>query len=113
MQIEIEGQDAVKVAQEILSLEGIQGSFEIVEEVEEVEEVEKEGTLVTIATIIGITTGTITLAEKLYELRTKNQNPLEGAKIERVLIVSKNGDRLLLKDPTIDQIKRLVDQEKA
>lgn len=107
MQIEIEGQDAVKVTQEILSLEGIQGSYEIVEEIE------RDGILVTIATIIGITTGTITIAEKLYELRQKNQNPLEGAKIERVLIVSKNGDRLLLKDATIDQIKRLVDQEKA
>ncbi|MCA2701351.1 MAG: hypothetical protein IM500_13230 [Microcystis sp. M179S2] len=51
MQIEIEGCDAIKVAEDILEMEGVQGSYEVISKVE------KEGTLATIATIIGIITG--------------------------------------------------------
>lgn len=96
MQIEIEGCDAIKVAQDILEMEGVQGSYEVISKVE------KEGTLATIATIIGIISGTITIAEKFYQLKRKIDSP-ETPKIERVLIVSKNGDRLLLKDATLEQ----------
>ena len=96
MRIEIEGADAIKVAQDILDMEGVQGSYEVISEVE------REGTLATIATIIGIISGTITIAEKLYQLKRKIDSP-ETPKIERVLIVSKNGDRLLLKDATLEQ----------
>ena len=46
MQIEIEGCDAIKVAQDIVEMEGVQGSYEVISEVE------REGTLATIATII-------------------------------------------------------------
>jgi hypothetical protein len=46
MQIEIQGADAIKVAQDILEMEGVQGSYEVISEEE------KEGTLATIATII-------------------------------------------------------------
>jgi CheY-specific phosphatase CheX len=53
MQIEIQGADAIKVAQDILEMEGVQGSYEVISEVE------REGTLATIATIIGIISGTI------------------------------------------------------
>ncbi|GCA93812.1 hypothetical protein [Microcystis aeruginosa] len=91
MQIEIEGADAIKVAQDIVEMEGVQGSYEVISEVE------REGTLATIATIIGIISGTIAIAEKFYQLKQKIDSP-ETPKIERVLIVSKNGDRLLLKD---------------
>jgi len=66
MQIEIQGQDAIKVAQEIVTLDGVQGDFEVVSEIE------REGTLATIATIIGITTGAMTIAEKLYDLNKKS-----------------------------------------
>jgi len=92
MQIEIEGLDAIKVAQDILEMEGVQGSYEVISEVE------KEGTLATIATIIGIISGTIAIAEKLYQLKRKMLDSPETPKSERVLIVSKNADRLLLKD---------------
>ncbi|WP_419547722.1 hypothetical protein [Microcystis sp.] len=96
MQIEIQGADAIKVAQDILEMEGVQGSYEVISEVE------REGTLATIATIIGIISGTIAIAEKFYQLKQKIDSP-ETPKIERVLIVSKNGDRLLLKDATLEQ----------
>ena len=73
---------------------------------------EREGTLATIATIIGITTGAMTIAEKLYELNKKSVNSLESVKIERVLLVGKNGDRLLLKDATLEQLQKLLEKEK-
>jgi len=73
MQIEIEGADAIKVAQDIVEMEGVQGSYEVISEVE------REGTLATIA----------------------------------VLIVSKNGDRLMLKDATLEQLQKLLEQEKS
>ncbi|MFY7933837.1 MAG: hypothetical protein ACOVO7_14740 [Microcystis aeruginosa] len=97
MQIEIEGLDAIKVAQDILEMEGVQGSYEVISEEE------KEGTLATIATIIGIISGTIAIAEKLYQLKRKMLDSPETPKSERVLIVSKNADRLLLKDATLEQ----------
>ncbi|NCS20055.1 MAG: hypothetical protein GPJ15_08575 [Microcystis aeruginosa G11-06] len=76
MQIEIQGLDAIKVAQDILEMEGVQGSYEVISEVE------REGTLATIATIIGIISGTIAIA------------------------------RLMLKDATLEQLQKLLEQEK-
>ncbi|MEG3438474.1 hypothetical protein V0288_15185 [Pannus brasiliensis CCIBt3594] len=106
MQIEIEGRDAREFTEEILAIEGIEGSYEIVEEIE------REGTLATIATIIGIVGGTFTIAEQLYKLKRKILDSPEPAKIERVLIVGKNGDRILLKDVSIEQLQKLLDEEK-
>ncbi|GCA77300.1 hypothetical protein MiTe_04153 [Microcystis aeruginosa NIES-2520] len=106
MRIEIEGLDAIKIAQDILEMEGVQGSYEVISEVQ------KEGTLATIATIIGIISGTIAIAEKFYQLKRKIDSP-ETPKIERVLIVSKNGDRLMLKDATLEQLQKLLEQEKS
>ncbi|WP_013320605.1 hypothetical protein [Gloeothece verrucosa] len=107
MQIEIQGQDAIEIAQDIVTTEGVQGSYEVISEVE------REGTLATIATIIGITTGAITIAEKLYELNKKSVNSPESVKIERVLLVGRKGDRLLLKDATLEQLQKLLEQEKS
>jgi hypothetical protein len=107
MQIEIQGQDAIKVAEDIVTMDGVQGDFEVVSEVE------REGTLATIATIIGITTGAMTIAEKLYDLNKKSVNSPESVKIERVLLVGKNGDRLLLKDATLEQLQKLLEREKS
>jgi hypothetical protein len=87
-------------------MEGVQGSYEVISEVE------REGTLATIATIIGIISGTIAIAEK-YQLKRKMLDSPETPKIERVLIVSKNGDRLLRKDATLEQLQKLLEQGKS
>ena len=102
MKIEIQGQYAIQAAEELLDIEGIDGSYETVGEVE------KEGTLATIATIVGITVGTITIAEKLYHLKKKYFQNSTGSRIEKVLIVAPNGNRLLLKDATLEQIKEIL-----
>ena len=106
MQIEIQGQDAIKVAQDIVTLDGIQGDFEVVSEVE------KEGILAIIANIIAITTGAMTIAKMLYDLNKKSVNSPYTVKIERVLLVSKNGGRLLLKDATLEQLQKPLEREK-
>jgi hypothetical protein len=59
-----------------------------------------------------VNSGTIAIAEKLYQLKRKIDSP-ETPKIERVLIVSKNGDRLMLKDATLEQLQKLSEQEKS
>ena len=102
MKIEIQGQDAVQAAEELLSIEGLSGSYETVDEVE------REGTLATIATIVGITVGTMTIAEKLYQLKKKYFQNSTGSRIEKVWIVAPNGNRLLLKDATLEQIQEIL-----
>ena len=106
MQIEIQGRSAVPATEELLNIQGLQGSYETVDEVE------REGTLATIATIVGITAGTLTIAEKLYQWNQKYQKSLQnpvGSKIEKVLIVAPNGNRLLLKDATVEQIQEILE----
>jgi hypothetical protein len=105
MKIEIQGRDAVQATEDLLSIEGLEGSYETVSEVE------REGTLVTIATIVAITAGTLDIAEKLYEWNKKYQKSLQepaGARIEKVLLVAPNGNRLLLKNPTVEQIQEIL-----
>ena len=102
MKIEIQGQNAIQATEELLSIEGIDGSYETIDEIE------REGTLATIATIVGITVGTMTIAEKLYQLKKKYFQDSTGSRIEKVLIVAPNGNRLLLKDATVEQIQEVL-----
>ena len=105
--IEIQGSDAVVATEEMLAIDGLSGDYEI-----EGEE-EKEGVLVTIATIVGIVGGTLTIAEKLYQwYRAARQAKPSGssARIEKAMIVH-NGKRLLLKDATVEQIQHILDAQ--
>ena len=106
MKVEIQGRDAIDATEELLKIEGLQGSYQTLDAVE------REGTLVTIATIVGIVSGSLTVAEKLYEWNKKYQKSLEnptGARIEKVLIVAEDGRRLLLQDATVEQIKDILE----
>ncbi len=69
MEIEIQGQDAIHAVEELLNIEGIEGSYETIDEIE------KEGKeiLTTIASIVAITVGTMTIGEKLYQWHQKYQ----------------------------------------
>ena len=106
MKIEIQGQDAIEATEEILAIEGLEGSYETPNELE------REGTLVTIATVVAIVGGSLTIAEKLYQWNQKYQKSLQnpnGAKIEKVLIVRDDNRRLLLKNATVEQIKGILE----
>jgi hypothetical protein len=105
MKIEIIGTDAIPATEELLTIQGLEGSYETVNEVE------REAILTTIATIVGIVGGTITIAEQLHKWSQKYQQSSSGAKIEKVLIVAPNGKRLLLKDATVAQIRAILEEK--
>ena len=105
MKIEIIGTDAILATEELLTIQGLEGSYETVNEVE------REALLTTIATIVGIVGGSITIAEQLHKWSQKYQQSSGGAKIEKVLIVSPNGKRLLLKDATVAQIQAILEEK--
>lgn len=105
MKIEIQGREAVEAAEALLAIEGLEGSYQTLEEVERGE---VETTLVTIATIVTIASGTLNIAEQLYQWKERFiQNPT-GSRIEQVLLVAPNGHQLLLKDATVEQIHEVL-----
>ncbi|MGD1699682.1 hypothetical protein [Dapis sp. BLCC M229] len=55
IKIEIQGQEAVLATEQMLAIDGLQGSYETINEIE------REGTLAIIATIVGIVGGSLTL----------------------------------------------------
>ncbi|MBD2183366.1 hypothetical protein H6S82_03725 [Planktothrix sp. FACHB-1355] len=101
--IEVQGQDAIAATEELLSISGISGSYEVDSEVE------REGTLATIATIIGIVGGAIAIAEQIRKWYQEYKQGKSGKTIEKVLIVGKNGQRLLLQNATLDEIQKILE----
>ncbi len=106
MKIEIQGRDAVVATKELLAIEGLEGSYQILEEVERGE---VNTTLVTIATIVAITSGTLDIAKQFYQWKENYFQHPTGSRIEKVLIVAPNGRRLLLKDATVEQIQEILE----
>jgi len=105
MKIEIQGKDAVKATEELLAIEGLSGSYQTIDEVE------REPILTTIATFVGIASGILTIGESIYKWKEKYQNSLQdpnGIRIEKVMLVTKDNRRLLLKDATLEQIQEIL-----
>lgn len=106
MQIEIEGQEAVKATEELLAIAGLEGNCQ------SFEEAEREGTLATIVAIVSIVSGTITIAKEIYEWYqkySKSQGRQTTPRIDKVLIVGAKGRRLLLKNATVEQIQEILE----
>ncbi len=101
--IEVQGQDAIAATEELLSISGISGSYEVDSEIE------REGIVATIATIIGIVGGAIAIAEQIRKWYQEYKQGQSGKKIEKVLIVGKNGKRLLLENATLEDIRKILD----
>ena len=70
-------------------MEGIEGSYDVDEEIQ------REGVLATIASIIGIASGALTIAEQIRKWYQEYKQGKSGKKIAKVLIVGRNGDRLI------------------
>jgi len=103
IQFEVQGEDAVAATTELFSIEGLSGNWEAVTEED------KEGTLATIGAIVGIVGGTIAIAEQIRKWYKEYQKGKSGKKIDKVLLVSRSGKRLLLKDATVEQIKQILE----
>ena len=99
----IEGEGAIEATEELLTLEGIEGSFTVDEEVR------REGVIATIASIVGIVSGALAVAEQIRKWYQAYKDSKSGKKIAKVLIVGRNGDRLLLENATIEQIRKVLE----
>ena len=104
IQVEIQGTDAIAASEELFSLTEISGNWQTVAETE------KEAALVTIGAIVGIVGGTMAAAEQIRKWYQEYQQGKSGKKIYKVLLVGKNGQRLLLENATKEQIKQILDQ---
>jgi hypothetical protein len=104
IQIEVQGQGAVEATEELLSISGLSGNYEVDTEAE------REGTLATIATIVGIVGGTVALAEQIRKWYQEYKQGKSGKKIQKVLIVGRNGEYLLLENATVEQIQKILER---
>ena len=103
IQIEIQGNDAIAASEELFSLAEISGNWQ------RVDEVERGEIITTIGAIIGIVGGSIAIAEKIYNWYLKYKQGKSLKKIDKVLLVSSKGKRLLLEDATVEQIKAILE----
>jgi hypothetical protein len=96
MKIEIIGKEAILATEELLDAEELEGTYETVNELE------KEAViLTTIASIVTIIAG----AAAIYDWYQKN---CKANRIEKAIIILPDGRRLLLKNPTVEQIKEFL-----
>lgn len=102
--IEVQGRDAIAATEELLAIPEITGSWETEGEAE------REGVVATIATIVGIVGGTLAIAEQIRKWYQEYKKGKSDKKIEKVLIVGRNGRRLLLEDATIEQIQKILEE---
>ncbi len=103
IQVAITGPDAVVATEALLALDGISGTYAVDGETD------KEGILVTIATIVGLVGGTLAIAEQIRQWYQAYRKGKDTKTIEKVVIVSASGQRLLLENATTEQIKALLD----
>jgi hypothetical protein len=94
---------ALQEARELLTMEGIEGSHDVDEEIQ------REGVMAVIATIVGIASGALAIAEQIRKWYQEYKQGKSGKRIAKVLIVGRNGDRLLLENATIEQIRKVLE----
>ena len=100
----IEGEDAITAAEELLAIEGITGNYTA-----DSEDVRKEPLITTVATRVGLVGGTMAIAEQIRKWYQEYKQNQSGKKIAKVLIVGRNGRRLLLENATIEEISQILE----
>ncbi|MBW4504386.1 MAG: hypothetical protein KME57_33735 [Scytonema hyalinum WJT4-NPBG1] len=85
----IEGDDAIDATEALLAIPGISGNYTVTEEPE------RETILATVAAIVGIVAGGIQIAEQIRKWYEKH-------KLDKVLIIAPNGERILVMGENID-----------
>jgi hypothetical protein len=103
IELEIEGTGAISAAEALLQIEGLSATFE------PVGEDTKEGTLAAIATIVGITVGTMDIASRLHKWYSNHKQTASSQRIEQVVLVDRQGQRVLMANATIEQIKAVLE----
>ncbi|HIK05606.1 MAG TPA: hypothetical protein IGS40_12985 [Trichormus sp. M33_DOE_039] len=100
----IESEDAIAATESLLAIPGISGNYEVSSEA-----TEREPILTTVATIVGIFGGTTAIAEQIRKWYHESKAKQPGKTIAKVLIVGRNGRRLLLEDATVEEIRQIIE----
>lgn len=104
IQLAIEGKDAIVATEALLAIPGISGNYKVSSEAQE-----REPVVTTVATIVGIVGGTIAIAEQIRKWYQEYKAAQSGTRIEKVLIVGRNGRRILLEDATLEEIRQILE----
>ncbi|NJM22148.1 MAG: hypothetical protein HC907_27225 [Richelia sp. SM1_7_0] len=104
VQLSIEGEDAVAATEALLAIPGISGSYQV-----NAEAPEREAVIATVATIVWGLWGERCVAEQIRKWYQEYQAKQSGKRIEKVLIVGRNGRRLLLKNATVEEIRQILE----
>jgi hypothetical protein len=103
--IEVQGEAAVVATEALLATPGLEGNWETEADTES-----KDAVLATIATIVGIVGGTLAIAEQIRKWYQEYREGKSGQKIEKVVIMSRSGRRLvLMENVTVEQIQQLLE----
>ena len=102
IQISIEGDAAIEATQELFAAAELSGEWAVAGETE------KEGTLAIIAVIVTIVAGVVQTADIIYKWYQDYRCGKSGKKLQKVLIVGRTGERLLLEGATIEQIQKIL-----
>jgi hypothetical protein len=102
IEFEVEGLGAIEATAALFALPEIDGKWETVPP-------EREAVIATIGTIIGIVGGSIAIADQIRKWYLEYRQGKNGAKIEKVLLVGRNGKRIVLENATLEEIKQLLD----
>lgn len=98
--ITIDGEDSDSAAQDLLAIPGIAGNLSVEEGPKKTE------LLTTVASIVGIVGGTLTIAEQIrkwyQEAKQKRPGNLD------VLLEGEDGNRVLLEDATVEEIVQIL-----
>lgn len=105
IQLAIEGEGAIPATEELLEIPGISGTWMVSSEA-----AEREGVVATIATIVGIVGGTVAIAEQIRKWYQEYKKGKSDKRIEKVVLVGRNGRRMLLENATIEQIRQILEE---
>lgn len=103
IQLEIEGQGAIPASEALVNIEGLSGSY-----VTEAGD-SKELALATIASIVGITAGSMTIANHLYNWYQNYHKQEPDARIEKVVLIDRKGKKVLMRNATLEQIQKALE----
>ncbi|MBE7552724.1 MAG: hypothetical protein HS126_16765 [Anaerolineales bacterium] len=104
IQFAIEGEGAADAAASLVALPELSGSWEATGADE------REITLAAIATVVGITGGTLAAAEQIRKWYAEWQKGKSGKTIKKVVLVGSKGKRIQLENATAREINEVLQE---
>ena len=102
IQLAVEGEEAIPATESFLAIPGISGTWEVSSE-----SPEREAVTATIASIVGIVGGSVAIAEQIRKWYQEYKQ--KRKKLDKVILVGRDGSRLLLENATVEDIRKVID----